>query len=286
MPGGATEVLRYAAFTTIDGRGGNPAGVVLDARELDENDMLHTAAWLNYSETAFVTEPLDRQGRARVRYFAPLQEVPFCGHATIATAVALAERGAPADLQFETRAGPVRVHTESSPDGVSAELTSVPPRVIDADERVVGEALGALRWAAEDLDPGYPPAVADAGARHLVLVTRTRERLADLDYDFDRLAALMRAEHLITLQLVWPESASRYHSRNPFAGSGVVEDPATGAAAAALGGYLRNYQLAPPTHEFTVSQGVDMGSPSELLVRMDSGEPGVRVRGYAAPISD
>ena len=101
------EILRYAAFTA-DGRGGNPAGVVLDARGLAETDMLAIAADLGYSETAFVTEPLDDSGRARVRYFAPLQEVPFCGHATIATAAALAERGAPAELTFQTQAGPVR----------------------------------------------------------------------------------------------------------------------------------------------------------------------------------
>jgi predicted PhzF superfamily epimerase YddE/YHI9 len=56
-------------------------------------------------------------------------------------------------------------------------------------------------------------------------VTKTRERLADLAYGFDPLAELMRDHGLVTVQLVWPESKKRYHSRNPFAGSGVVEDP-------------------------------------------------------------
>ena len=186
------KILRYAAFT-VNGGGGNPAGVVLDARGLADDEMLAIAAELGYSETAFVTEPLDDAGRARVRYFAPLREVPFCGHATVASAVALAERGAPADLVFATAAGPVEIHTEQSADGFSAELTSVPPTVAEADPAVVAEALEALRWAADDLDPGYPTAIADAGARHLVLVARTRARLADLDYDFERLAGLMRA---------------------------------------------------------------------------------------------
>ena len=166
------KILRYAAFT-VNGGGGNPAGVVLDARGLADDEMLAIAAELGYSETAFVTEPLDDAGRARVRYFAPLQEVPFCGHATVASAVALAERGAPADLVFATAAGPVEIHTEQSADGFSAELTSVPPTVAEADPAVVAEALEALRWAADDLDPGYPTAIADAGARHLVLVART-----------------------------------------------------------------------------------------------------------------
>ncbi len=278
------EILRYAAFTA-NGRGGNPAGVVLDARGLADADMLAIAADLGYSETAFVIEPLDDSGHARVRYFAPLQEVPFCGHATIATAAAMAERGAPVELTFQTEAGPVGVRTARSGDGVTAELTSVAPGVEEARPALVSDALAALRWSYEDLDPDWPASVADAGARHLVLVTRTRERLADLDYDFDRLAELMRLENLITLQLIWPESPTRFHSRNPFAGSGVVEDPATGAAAAAFGGYLRHLGKVAAEAEFTISQGVDMGAPSELTVRLVPGDPRIRVGGYARPLA-
>ena len=280
----APEVLRYTAFT-VDGRGGNPAGVVLDASRLGDAEMLAIAADLGYSETAFVTEPMDSAGRATVRYFAPLQEVPFCGHATVATAAALAERGAPSELVFETLSGPVPVRTELTSAGPRAELTSVPPTADSAEPELVAAALAALRWSPDDLDLSYPPSIAYAGARHLVLVTRTRERLAALDYDFDALADLMRAHELITLQLVWPEDVDRYHARNPFAGSGVVEDPATGAAAAAFGGYLRRLGKLPEVAEFTISQGVDMGRPSELRVRTLAGEPGVRVSGYAGPIA-
>src|SRR5690349_2970210 len=93
-----TEVLRYTAFTT-DPAGGNPAGIVLDAEGLDEAAMLDIAAQVGYSETAFLTAPptgLGVPGRAfTVRYFSPKDEVPFCGHATIATAIALAERIGP-----------------------------------------------------------------------------------------------------------------------------------------------------------------------------------------------
>jgi PhzF family phenazine biosynthesis protein len=277
-----TEVLRYAAFTA-DGRGGNPAGVVLDAAGLTAVEMLGIATDVGYSETAFLTE---RPGpdHYRVRYFAPLQEVPFCGHATIATAVALADRGAGESLLFETNAGPVPVHTASTGGEIVAELTSVAPSSEPAGVELVEAALDALRWQRDDLDPGYPIEVADAGARHLVLVTRTRERLSDLAYDFDALADLMRVHGLITVQLVWPETAGRYHSRNPFPPGGVVEDPATGAAAAALGGYLRKHGRVAEDAAFTISQGVDMGRPSEITVRMSRGEPGVRVSGAAHPI--
>jgi PhzF family phenazine biosynthesis protein len=277
------KVLRYAAFTT-DPSGGNPAGVVLDARGLDADRMLAIAAAVGFSETAFLVRDEADPHRFDVRYFAPAREVPFCGHATIAAAVALAEREGPADLTLSCPAGEVRVATKSGPDGVTAELTSVPPTVQDAEPALADSALRALRWSPSDLDPSYPPAVADAGARHLVLVTRTRDRLARLDYDVPALTAAMLAADLTTLQLVWPEGDGGWSSRNPFPVGGVVEDPATGAAAAALGAYLRHHGFVVPPARVTVHQGVDLGRPSTLEVTLDVDRPGVRVSGRAVPM--
>src|SRR5688500_15449053 len=110
----AADVLRYAAFTD-DPSGGNPAGVVLDAGALGDAEMLAVAADVGYSETAFLVRRDGGGGEAGgeydVRYFSPLAEVPFCGHATIASAVALAERGGAGDVLFHTRSGPVPVST-------------------------------------------------------------------------------------------------------------------------------------------------------------------------------
>ena len=276
-----TEVLRYAAFT-VGGQGGNPAGVVLDARGLAGTDMQAIAADVGYSETAFLVARPDEPNVYDVRYFSPKREVPFCGHATVASAVALAELSPAAELIFHTPAGFVSITTFQKDGGdLVAELTSVAPRVSKPEPDLVSAVLRALRWTREDLDPAYPVMLANAGSEHLVLVTRSRERLADLDYDFDALAKLMRHHELITVQLVWPESKKRYHSRNPFAGSGVVEDPATGAAAAAFGGYLRELGMIEETASFKIIQGVDMGRTSEIDVSVIGGEPGVRVSGTA-----
>jgi PhzF family phenazine biosynthesis protein len=276
-----TEVLRYAAFT-VDGQGGNPAGVVLDARGLDGTDMQAIAADVGYSETAFLVARPDEPNVYDVRYFSPKREVPFCGHATVASAVALAELSPAAELIFHTPAGFVSITTFQKDGGdLVAELTSVAPRVSNPEPDLVSAVLRALRWSPKDLDPTYPVMLANAGSEHLVLVTRSRERLADLDYDFDALAKLMRHHELITVQLVWSESKKRYHSRNPFAGSGVVEDPATGAAAAAFGGYLRELGMIEETASFKIIQGVDMGRTSEIDVSVIGGEPGVRVSGTA-----
>jgi PhzF family phenazine biosynthesis protein len=276
-----TEVLRYAAFT-VGGQGGNPAGVVLDARGLAGTDMQAIAADVGYSETAFLVARPDEPNVYDVRYFSPKREVPFCGHATVASAVALVELSPAAELIFHTPAGFVSITTFQKDGGdLVAELTSVAPRVSNPEPDLVSAVLCALRWSPEDLDPAYPVMLANAGSEHLVLVTRSRERLADLDYDFDALAKLMRHHELITVQLVWPESKKRYHSRNPFAGSGVVEDPATGAAAAAFGGYLRELGMIEETASFKIIQGVDMGRTSEIDVSVIGGEPGVRVSGTA-----
>jgi PhzF family phenazine biosynthesis protein len=275
------EVLRYAAFT-VNGRGGNPAGVVLDAEGLDATDMQAIAAGVGYSETAFLVARPDEPNVYDVRYFSPKREVPFCGHATIASAVALAELSLAAELIFHTPAGFVTITTSQNDGGdLVAELTSVAPRVSEPEHDLVSAVLRALRWSPEDLDSAYPVLLANAGSEHLILVTKSRERLADLDYDFDALAKLMRHYGLITVQLVWPESEKRYHSRNPFAGSGVVEDPATGASAAAFGGYLRELGVIGENASFKIIQGVDMGQPSEINVSVVGGEPGVRVSGMA-----
>ena len=274
------EILRFTAFSG-DPAGGNPAGIVLDAAGLDDAEMLAVAAEVGYSETAFVTAA---EGRTLdVRYFSPKAEVPFCGHATVATAVAVAEREGPGDLLFRTAAGEVPVTVAAGPGGtLRATLTSVAPHVEQVAAESVEEALAALRWPAADLDPAFPPRIAYAGARHLVLAAATRARLADLDYDFERLAAFMTSLDLTTLQLVWRASATVYHVRDPFPVGGVVEDPATGAAALAFGAYLR--ELGPVPARLTLHQGTDLGRPAVLTVELRPGDPRVRVSGEAVPI--
>ncbi|WP_030849016.1 PhzF family phenazine biosynthesis protein [Streptomyces sp. NRRL F-4474] len=283
-----TEVLRYTAFSD-DPDGGNPAGVVLDASGLDEDAMLEIAATLGYSETAFLTDPPEglggQEGRSfTVRYFSPKAEVPFCGHATVATAVALAERIGAGELLLATRAGTVPVSVTAEHGRLRATLTSVEPHIEEIAGADLAEALAALEWPQADLDPAFPPRIAYAGARHLVIGAATRARLADLDYDFARLEALMRRLDLTTVQLVHRAGPREFHVRDPFPVGGVVEDPATGAAAAAFGAYARALGLVPQDAVLTLHQGADMGRPGVLTVELREGDPRVRVGGAAVRI--
>jgi PhzF family phenazine biosynthesis protein len=241
------------------------------------------AARVGYSETAFV-EAAGCRGYYRIRYFSPKSEVAFCGHATIATAVAIAERDGSGLLRFDTLAGPVAVRISPTPAGLAATLTSVPARTRPAQAAELDAALAALRWRGGDLDPRYPAHVAYAGNDHLILAARDRARLAALDYDFPALGKLMAGAGWTTVHLVWAESPHVFHARDPFPPGGVVEDPATGAAAAAFGGYLRALALVDVPARVTILQGEDMGRPSRLLVDLAVGDERVHVTGTADPI--
>ena len=149
----AASALHYAAFTT-EPTGGNPAGVVLDATGMGDAEMLGLAARLGYSESAFLA-PRDQPGHYDVRYFSPEAEVPFCGHATIASGVALAEHtGATGRLVLHTASGEVPVDTRTDDDGRTvATLTSVAPYVEEPEPALVTGALEHLRWDPGGLDP-------------------------------------------------------------------------------------------------------------------------------------
>jgi PhzF family phenazine biosynthesis protein len=254
---------RLTAFTTTPA-GGNPAGVWIGDALPDSAEMLRIAAEVGFSETAFVV-PLTGTERT-IRYYSPLAEVTFCGHATIATGVVLGETSGDGTYLLHTVAGDVPVAVRTTGSHREASLTSVEPRHEAASAGLVDAALAALAWSVTDLDPRIPPARTYAGAWHLVIAVSRRERLDALSYDFEALKALMLREDITTLQLVWRESELVFHSRNPFPVGGIVEDPATGAAAAALGGYLRATGSVTTPATLTIRQGEAMGRPSLLRV--------------------
>jgi len=271
---------RYTAFSR-DPRGGNPAGVWIGRTLPDHATMQRIAREVGFSETAFVSGA-DADGRRTTRYYSPEAEVPFCGHASIAAGVVLGEMFGDGRHLLATSAGDVPVTVELRGDVRHAALVSVEPRHTDAPRPLVDAVLATLGWLQEELDPAIRPALAYAGAWHLVLAARDAARLARLDYDFERLKALMLANDLTTLQLVWRERDDLFHARNPFPVGGVVEDPATGAAAAALGGYLRDAGLLIAPARLRIRQGEAMGRPSLLDVDIPS-RGGITVSGPAVP---
>jgi len=298
---GRAVVERWAAFTT-DPAGGNPAGVVLDARGLRDAEMQEIAAEVGYAETAFVVGPdLDGDGRRhRLRYFSPTAEVPFCGHATVATAVALAARadgaqharsaadgaggarGADprpgretATIVVETPVGPVPLTTAVDAAGIAtASFTSVEPHTEPLAEGVLLRLLRLLGIDEDDLDPRHPVRAAFAGNLHPVVPLAERAT-------FDSFAVDPAAVRRLMDEQGWAGTVTVLHvgetddegvlvveARNLFPVGAITEDPATGSAAAAVGAWLRDSGSFAVPGRVRVLQGRHVGRPGVLDVRV------------------
>lgn len=255
------SVQRFAAFS-VGGHGGNPAGVVICDELPATGTMQKIAADVGFSETVFAAPSGDKY---RVRYFAPSTEIPFCGHATVALGAAFAQAGITNTVDLELNDGSALVQGSADLDGLSARLWSAPTRHELAQPELLNRALELFGVAPTDLDDRHPSAIIEAGARHLLICLKDRSQLASMNYQMESGAVLMREWHLATISLVQQETDSRFHSRNAFAAGGVYEDPATGAAAAALAAYLA--ESGHPTDEIEVHQGYDMGTPCVLYAR-------------------
>lgn len=276
------NVMRIAAFCDGD-TGGNPAGVVMSDKLPSETEMQRIAAEMGFSETVFATFT----GAAwRVRYFSPTSEVPFCGHATIALGAALALTHGDGVFTLTLNHAEITVEGRRNGGSVAAALQSPPTRSKRAPPQLVSTALGLFGYTQDDLDPRIPPALAHGGADHLILALKTREALAAMKYDLGAGRSVMNREGLVTILLAYAETPQLFHTRNPFASGGVYEDPATGAATAALAGYLRDIAWS-HGGVIDVVQGEDMGARSRLRAEISS-TPGssIRVSGMARVMPD
>ncbi len=268
------KLLHIAAFSECD-IGGNPAGVVLCDALPEPARMQAVAADTGYSETVFAAPA---EGLWHTRYFSPETQIPFCGHATIALGAALAQHHGPGTYALHIGAGQVSVDGFEADGRWCATLRSPPASHAPVSAPALSAALAGLGLQPSDLDPQLPAARIHAGADHLLLPLHSRARLSAMRYDFEPFQRLMRQQGWVTVALCHREAGAGaaagagpcVHARNAFAYGGVYEDPATGAAAAALGGYLRD--RGEGTAPFTVLQGHDMGMACRLLVEA---EPGV-----------
>lgn len=277
MHGSLQHVERIAAFSDGD-VGGNPAGVWIGDTLPPDAEMAAVAHAVGFSETAFAAP---QGGAWRVRYFSPESEVAFCGHATIALGAALARRFGDGRFDLTLNAAQISVEGRKEGERVAASLQSPPTRSSPAPAALVEAALALFGYTRADLDARIPPAIAHGGNDHLVLALNSREALARMHYELEAGRRLMNGHGLVTIVLAWAETPQRFHTRNPFASGGVLEDPATGAGTAAFAGYLRDIGW-PHGGRIEVVQGEDMGMRSRLTAEIGH-EPGssIRVSGSA-----
>jgi trans-2,3-dihydro-3-hydroxyanthranilate isomerase len=258
--------LLYDVFTDRPFEG-NPLAVFPDSA-LDDATMQAIARELNLAESVFLARGQDRIA-ANVRIFTPLREMPFAGHPTIGTSIALVEdlKWVAADTyQFvlRERIGDVPISIDTGPPRV-AWLTTPPVTFGAKVERAVAASLLGLDLAA--VRPDLQPRVAGAGASFLYIAladTAAVDR-AVLDEGSMRVSAIAGA---IVGVYAFAQTAEGAYARMFAPMSGIAEDPATGSATGTLYAYLARYLKLPDGNEFVNRQGVAMGRPSTLRVRL------------------
>ena len=281
--------------------GGNPLAVFPDGRGLDDGQMQRIAREFNLSETVFVLPPGDAAHTRRLRIFTPVGEVPFAGHPTVGTAHVLAAIGEVAlsgeetRIVFEEGVGPVPVTIRAEGGApVFAQLTAAQPPEVGPPPPADDVIAAALGLEAADLGAGdMAVQVVSCGMPFLFVPLQEVAALGRIVVDTGRWHAAF-ADYVSSLLFVFAMGGERPGSdisARMFAPLwGIPEDPATGAAATALGGYLA---LRDPRGDarlaWTVEQGFAMGRPSIIEVEADKRDGQVveiRVGGASVMVSE
>jgi trans-2,3-dihydro-3-hydroxyanthranilate isomerase len=266
---------------------GNPLAVVLDAAELAAADMQAVAVEFNLSETVFVL-PGGVDVRARLRIFTPSRELPFAGHPTVGAAVCLAgleQNPAASDgMRFVLEAPAGRIHCQARAEGArrgyaSFTLPLLPARAASAvDPGLAAETLGVD--AADVGFAGHDIGVWSAGVPFLLVPLKTRvavARAAVVGALWPRLQAQAGTHGVFVYSRECLDPAHHVHARMFAPGLGIAEDPATGAAVAALAGQIVAAESpADGRHSVIVEQGYEMNRPS--LIALDLVVQGGRLR--------
>jgi len=280
--------------------GGNPLAVILDGRELTSEQMLQVTREFNFSETTFVLPAESPDTTRRVRIFTPGGEVPFAGHPTIGTAIALvysgdvSATGDVAHLVLGENVGPVPV-TVRLHDGVPvwAQLsTAQHPVEHPPMERTVVAGLLGLSVADLNPSPEYTPAATSCGLPFLIVPLVSRDAVSRARVDDAVFARTLRGTAcamVLVFATVDDVPGVDLHCRVFCPDDGVPEDPATGSANAALGGYLAARTPRQGLLRWTSQQGIEMGRPSRLEIEVDKADgviTAVRVGGSAVLMSE
>lgn len=256
--------------------GGNPLAVLPDAEGIDGAQMQRIAREFNLSETVFVLPPESADVLVTLRIFTPAEELPFAGHPTVGTAVLLADLGrvpldadGGASFRFGEGVGAVPVRVTRAADGLwSARLTAARP--VDLGDAPPADGIAAaLGLRLEDID-GLPLRTATAGAPFTIVGLRDLDALARARADLTVWEEVLTPSSAPHAYLVVRTGGTAFRARMFGPQMGIVEDPATGAAATALAGYLGELDdTADGTLRWTVEQGVEMGRPSRLELEVE-----------------
>ena len=292
----------YDVFTDAK-LSGNPLAVIFDADGLDDGAMQAIAKEMNLSETVFVQTSTNTTHSAKLRIFTPGRELPFAGHPTVGTAIALAERthGRDSDLDLvcvlEEAVGPVRCAVRLRQGEVGFAEFDLPKKSQRIDlalnRQGIADALGV-----ELTDIGFENHVASiwsAGVPFLMIPLHNLATVQDMEFDaplWEKVAPFV--EGALASAYVYCRGGvhhqAKFHARMFSPDMGIAEDPATGGAVAALSGAIHHFDGPPDGHHpLLIEQGVEMGRPSFIHLHIDVQEGAIakaRIGGQAIRLAE
>ncbi|MGC1107155.1 MAG: PhzF family phenazine biosynthesis protein [Candidatus Acidiferrales bacterium] len=269
---------------------GNPLAVVTDGDNLSRQQMQAVAREMNLAETVFVQRPTNNRALARLRIFTTTRELPFAGHPVIGTWFLLAELGV-----VPASEGPVQIHQQTGAGILPVEITfhnGRPARVTMTQKearfkapRISREALAeALGLRADDFDSNLPIESVSTGIFNLIVPLRGKATLQKIQSNLRALFHLLNGNSTMAYCFALGGRGKAFaRGMLPWE---IVEDPATGSAGGSLGAYLVRHEILKPGEELSITQGVEMGRPSEIRVQIakEKGRLVPRVSGSAVRI--
>jgi trans-2,3-dihydro-3-hydroxyanthranilate isomerase len=271
---------------------GNPLAVVTDGDGISIGTMQAIAREMNLSETVFIQRPTNNRALARLRIFTTTRELPFAGHPVIGTWFLLAELGV-----VPASEGPVHVLQQTGAGILPVELTfhdgrpkhvTMTQKVAQFSRRRVNRAAlaAALGLKPGDFDSKLPIEFVSTGIPNMVVPLARRAALARIQMNMRALFHVISGGGTMAYCFVL-DGPGRVSARGMLPW-GILEDPATGSAAGALGAYLVHHERMRPGEILRIAQGVDMGRPSEIQVEvgMERGKLIPKVSGAAVRICE
>jgi len=272
---------------------GNSLAVVTDGRGLSDAEMQAIAREMNLSETTFIlpaSPEIERERGVRVRIFTVQEELPFAGHPTLGTAMALRNMSSggarPDRVALDLAVGKIPVEFKSDADGrVFGEMRQRDPEFGSVHSRQ--DVARATGLAVEEFDANLPVQTVSTGVPFAIVPVRTLESMRRLRVDINRVADYVEKRDAKFLYFVSQEAEdpeARLHARMIFSNG---EDPATGSAAGCAAAWMVRYGVARPDETAIIEQGIEIKRPSRIFVRASlSGQTvaNVRVGGYAVEV--
>ncbi|ANM11233.1 UNVERIFIED_ORG: trans-2,3-dihydro-3-hydroxyanthranilate isomerase [Rhizobium aethiopicum] len=274
----------YSVYDVFTDRklAGNPLAVIFDGDDLSDEAMQAITREINLSETVFVQPSSNPAYAAKLRIFTPGRELPFAGHPTVGTAVALAERAHGAstlDLVtvLEENVGPVRCAVRLREGEASFAEFDLPrksqPAIMPLDKLGMADAL-SLKVTEIGFE-NHVPSVWSAGVPFLLIPVHDVGAAQRVEFDpqlWEKIVPFV--EGALASAYVYCRGGvnhvAKFHARMFASGMGIVEDPATGSAAAALSGAIHHFdRLTDGHHPIMIEQGVEMGRPSFIHLHID-----------------